>query len=200
MKSSVGQKETREAILDATDKLLSRFGYKKMTIDDLASLAGIGKGSVYLHFPSKEEIALAHIDRIIERLSEKLETIAASPEPVEKKLRDMLKTRVLHRFDSVQQYTENLNDLLSALRPKVLARREEYFATEARKLALVIAEGQRNGTLAAGDAFELGEMLVTATNSLLPFNLTAAELGGREDIEKKTTRMADLLLSGLSVR
>ncbi len=55
---------TRDAILDATDRLLTRFGYKKMTIDDLAAEVGIGKGSVYLHFESKEEIALSHIDRI----------------------------------------------------------------------------------------------------------------------------------------
>ena len=53
--------------MDATDRLLARFGYKKMTIDDLAQEVGIGKGTVYLHFSSKEEIALSHIDRIIER-------------------------------------------------------------------------------------------------------------------------------------
>ena len=54
----VSSPSTREAILDATDRLLARYGYKKMTIEDLAREVGIGKGSVYLHFPSKEEIAL----------------------------------------------------------------------------------------------------------------------------------------------
>ncbi len=53
MKDAV-QKSTRDAILDATDRLLTRNGYKKMTIDDLAKEVGIGKGSVYLHFKSKE--------------------------------------------------------------------------------------------------------------------------------------------------
>ena len=50
----VSSAATREAILDATDRLLARYGFKKMTIDDLAREEGIGKGSVYLHFPSKE--------------------------------------------------------------------------------------------------------------------------------------------------
>ena len=200
MKSSVKQKEVRQAILDATDQLLSRYGYQKMTIDDLAKEVGIGKGSVYLHFPSKEEIVLSHIDRIIEQLKGKLSAIAKSSSTPEERLRKMLKTRVLHRFESVQHYTKNLNDLLSAIRPNFLARRESYFEQEARIFASVIEEGQQNKQFVAGDAVEISESLILATNSLLPFSLTAAELGARRDIEAKTLRMADLLLQGLNNR
>lgn len=200
MKSSVKQKEVRQAILDATDQLLSRYGYQKMTIDDLAKEVGIGKGSVYLHFPSKEEIVLSHIDRIIEQLKGKLSAIAKSSSTPEERLRKMLKTRVLHRFESVQHYTKNLNDLLSAIRPNFLARRESYFEQEARIFASVIEEGQQNKQFVAGDAVEIAESLILATNSLLPFSLTAAELGARRDIEAKTLRMADLLLQGLNNR
>ena len=32
----------------------------------VAEEAGIGKGTVYLHFPSKEEAVLSHVDRIVE--------------------------------------------------------------------------------------------------------------------------------------
>src|SRR5437763_1237801 len=42
-------------ILDAADRLLARYGYQKMTVDDLAREAGIGKGTVYLSFPGKSE-------------------------------------------------------------------------------------------------------------------------------------------------
>ena len=51
--------ELRDVILDAMERLLARYGYKKTTMDDLAREAGIGKGTTYLHFPSKEEVALA---------------------------------------------------------------------------------------------------------------------------------------------
>ena len=34
-------------------------------MDDLAREVGIGKGTIYLHFRSKEELALSHIDRIV---------------------------------------------------------------------------------------------------------------------------------------
>lgn len=201
MRSSVKQKEVREAILDATDALLSRYGYKKMTIDDLAKEVGIGKGSVYLHFTSKEEIVLSHIDRIIEQLKGKLAAIAGSDEKPEERLRKMLKTRVLHRFESVQHYTQNLNDLLAAIRPSFLARREDYFTQEARIFASVIEAGQQTGDFTTGaDGGEIAESMILATNSLLPFNLTVQELGARRDVEKKIQRLADLLLQGLCAR
>jgi AcrR family transcriptional regulator len=200
MRSSVKQKEVREAILDATDLLLSRYGYKKMTIDDLAKEVGIGKGSVYLHFTSKEEIVLSHIDRIIEQLKGKLSAIAGNGETPEERLQKMLKTRVLHRFESVQHYTQNLNDLLSAIRPNFLARRENYFVEESRIFATVIEEGQQLGKFIEGSAAEIAESLILATNSLLPFNLTVPELGARRDIEAKIMRLADLLLQGLCSR
>jgi AcrR family transcriptional regulator len=200
MRSSVKQKEVREAILDATDSLLSRYGYKKMTIDDLAKEVGIGKGSVYLHFASKEEIVLSHVDRIIEQLKGKLAAIAKTDEKPSERVQKMLKTRVLHRFESVQHYTQNLNDLLAAIRPNFLARRESYFTEEARIFASVIEDGQQSGDFIEGDAGEIAESLILATNSLLPFNLTVQELGVRKDVEKKTVRLADLLMQGLCSR
>jgi AcrR family transcriptional regulator len=162
---------------------------------------GIGKGSIYLHFTSKEEIVLSHIDRIVARLKEKLSAISADGKTsVDQRLKKMLLTRVLFRFDSVQHYTMSLNDLLAALRQQFLARRKVYFDEEAKIFAAVIAEGQENRDLAAGDNLEIAKTLLTATNSLLPYNLSVGELGERAEIEEKTARLADLLLSGIVQR
>ena len=197
MKNGVQTKAVREAILDATDIFLARYGYKKMTIDDLASEVGIGKGSIYLHFDSKEEIALSHIDRIIERMCAELKTIAKSKKSPEARLRKMLLKRVLFRFDSVQHYTQSLNDLLAAVRPKLLARRQNYFDKEAKIFAIVIEEGQKSKLFAVGKSIEIAETFLLATNSLLPFSLTTQELGERKDIEAKISQIADLFLNGL---
>lgn len=197
MRTAVQTVEIREAILDATDDFLARFGYKKMTIDDLANAVGIGKGSIYLHFASKEEIALSHVDRIVERLKSELQIIAAKKTSPETRLRQILLKRVLHRFDSVQHYTQSLDDILSAIRPKLLARRKTYFQEEAEILTAVIEEGQANKKFQTGNATEIAESFLLATNSLLPLNLTTQELGRREDIEAKTLRIADLLLKGI---
>ena len=200
MKSSTRQQETREAILNATDRLLSRNGYKKMTIDDLAKEVGIGKGSVYLHFTSKEEIVLSHIDRIVDTLKVRLWAIAEEKSPADERIRRMLTVRVLHRFDSVQHYTQSLNDLLAALRPKFLARRKQYFVEEARIFATVISSGQEAGSFVKGNADALAEALIVSTNSMLPFSLTAQELGERGEIEERVGRVANVLLQGLCTR
>ena len=199
MAVTVQTEEVREAILDAAEQLMSERGYKKMTIDELALRVGIGKGSVYLHFPSKEEIALCHIDRIVERLKTKLHEVVseASAGKPEERLKKMLVCRVLHRFDSVQHYTISISDLLAAIRPQLLARRERYFAEEAQIFAKVIVEGQIGGVFQDGDALEIAETLMTATNSLLPLSLSTQELGERREIEEKINRLADLLLSGV---
>lgn len=198
MKDAVQQKTTRDAILDATDRLLTRYGYKKMTIDDLAQEVGIGKGSVYLHFSSKGDIALSHIDRIIERLKESLRAIAEKPLSEDERLREMLIERVLYRFDSVQHYSQSLNELLAYVRPKLLERRKRYFADEAQIFAAVIAEGQNSVHYAEGDPFDLAQTLVSATNSLLPYSLSGAELGDRGEIAERAQKTAEILIRGLA--
>lgn len=197
MKDAVQHITTRQAILEATDKLLARYGYKKMTIDDLAAEVGIGKGSVYLHFSSKEEIALSHIDRIIERLKGNLRSIAAKPVKIEKRLKDMLVERVLFRFDSVQHYTQSLNELLGALRPQLLERRKRYFAEESQIFANVITEGQRDGLFRDGDPLDMAITFLSATNSLLPYSLSVIELGDRDEVSDRVKKTADILIRGV---
>ncbi|HEY4386032.1 MAG TPA: helix-turn-helix domain-containing protein, partial [Ktedonobacteraceae bacterium] len=43
-------------ILDATVELVQRWGYKKTTIDDIARLAGVAKGTVFLHWKTREAL------------------------------------------------------------------------------------------------------------------------------------------------
>jgi AcrR family transcriptional regulator len=43
-----------DRILDAAGHLLGRLGYRKVTIEDIARQAGIGKGTIYLHWRTKD--------------------------------------------------------------------------------------------------------------------------------------------------
>jgi AcrR family transcriptional regulator len=52
-----------ERVLDAAAELLVRWGYHKVTIDEIARQAGIGKGTVYLHFRTKEALFLTVVLR-----------------------------------------------------------------------------------------------------------------------------------------
>jgi len=199
MRDSVQTRSTRDAILDATDRLLARYGYKKMTIDDLAQEVGIGKGSVYLHFSSKEEIALSHIDRIIERLKKNLASIAEKPIPADERVKQMLVERVLFRFDSVQHYSQSLNDLLAYIRPSLLERRKQYFEEEAKIFARVLNDGQTSGVFRMENSLDTARSMLTATNSLLPYSLSTEELGKRNDLKGRSLAIAELLLSGIEV-
>jgi AcrR family transcriptional regulator len=45
-----------DRILDAAGELLLRFGYKRVTVEDVATRAEVGKGTVYLHWKTKQEL------------------------------------------------------------------------------------------------------------------------------------------------
>jgi len=80
--------ERAARILDTAADLLLRHGYRKVSIDDVAAGAGIGKGTVYLHWKTREQLFSAVFAR---------EVLAATGE-----LRDALardpSTCLLHRF------------------------------------------------------------------------------------------------------
>ena len=194
------REDIRDLILDGVDHLLAKYGYKKMTMEDLAQQVGIGKGTIYLHFPSKKDVTLSHIDRIVERLLVQLRLIAGSEDSPEDKLKRMLITRVLFRFDSVRNYSQSLNDLLASLRGALMGRRETHFLKEASVLEDVLQEGKRTGQFQFSDVNPVAQGLIWATNSLLPYSLTTRELGKRKEVEEKASRIADLLLHGLIQR
>jgi AcrR family transcriptional regulator len=55
----VGEPERADRILDTAKDLLLRWGYRRVTIDEIAGRAGVGKGTVYLHWRSREQVFLA---------------------------------------------------------------------------------------------------------------------------------------------
>ncbi len=70
-----------ERILDVAAMLLVRWGYRKTTIDDVAREAGVGKGTIYLHWKDKTELFQAAIWHESQRVTEDtLQRLAADPE------------------------------------------------------------------------------------------------------------------------
>lgn len=60
-----------ELIEAAAVELFSRYGYERTSIEDIAKHLGIGKGSVYLEFRTKEEILM----RVIEKYAVKIQSM-----------------------------------------------------------------------------------------------------------------------------
>jgi len=177
--------EHRTRILDAAERLLGRYGYRKMTVDDLASEAGIGKGTVYLSFPSKEEVVLGTVDRIVDAVCDEMARIAAADKPAAERVRAMLMARILIRFDRVTGYRESLNDLLSSVRKGLLERRERHFDREIDVLSKLVPR-------------RTARALVLATNNFLPYALSPAELGDRRRLQRDAASVIDLLVAAIS--
>jgi len=61
------KQETRLAIIDAGVQLFGTKGYDRTSMEDIATAAGIGKGTIYGYFAAKQEIFLAFCDEEVER-------------------------------------------------------------------------------------------------------------------------------------
>jgi AcrR family transcriptional regulator len=61
---------TRKRILDAALDIFSSKGYHDTRLDEIVDQASVSKGSIYFHFPNKEQLFLALVDQfadLIER-------------------------------------------------------------------------------------------------------------------------------------
>src|SRR4029079_7651381 len=68
----------KEEILMQAARLFAEHGYDQTDTTVLAETIGVGKGTVYRYFPSKRELFLAAVDRVMRMLRERVEARMAS--------------------------------------------------------------------------------------------------------------------------
>ncbi|GAA4979248.1 TetR family transcriptional regulator [Actinopolymorpha pittospori] len=77
------EEDKASRILDAAEALLVSYGYRKVTIDEVARRAGVGKGTVYLYWPSKRELFATVLTReSAELVREQLAALREDPAEV----------------------------------------------------------------------------------------------------------------------
>lgn len=54
---------TRDRILDASYGLFAQRGIRDVSIDEILGLSGVAKATLYRHFPSKDDLVLAFLER-----------------------------------------------------------------------------------------------------------------------------------------
>ena len=59
--------ETRAALLDATIDLLAEVGFSAVTTREVAHRAGVSRGAQTHHFPTKDDLVVAAIERLFDR-------------------------------------------------------------------------------------------------------------------------------------
>lgn len=129
-----------EPLLDAAAERFARHGYRETTVRDVAAAAGMLPGSVYYHFPSKEQLLLAvyreGVDRIRARVDAALERAGDDPwDRLEAALAAHLET-VLDQSDYARVLVRVLPDQLPDIASELTELRGAY---EARFTALVRA-------------------------------------------------------------
>src|SRR6266516_101319 len=76
------QRQEREAlILQVAEEVLMEKGYYETSIDEIAARVGISKGTVYLHFPSKEDLVGAIYERDTQQLLQYIDSTMDSTLP-----------------------------------------------------------------------------------------------------------------------
>lgn len=72
--------ERRERILEVAGELLLAWGYGRVTIDEIARRAKVGKGTVYLHWKTKDALFLAVVLQVQYRShQQQLDRMRADP-------------------------------------------------------------------------------------------------------------------------
>jgi len=194
------KQDTRERIMEASVALFARYGFKKTTVDDIARESGIGKGTVYLHFASKEEIALEVMRDQNRQIHDRLRNIASSKLASEPKLSSMLVARVMERFDRIQNFVDSIDDFMGRAKGAYDALRKRVEREEAEIFAEVLIEGRLRGDMDVDEPFQTAEAMIAATNGLMPTALSRKDLGNRLEIEETAKKIAKLLLFGVVSR
>jgi AcrR family transcriptional regulator len=75
--------QRRQRILDAAEGVFSSKGYHGTLVDEIALEAETSKGGVYFHFPNKQAIFLALLDRLADMLRKRIDAaVQAESQPV----------------------------------------------------------------------------------------------------------------------
>ena len=156
-------------ILDAAEMLFSKIGYEKTTINNILEKVGIGKGTFYHYFQSKEELGDAVITRMVESIAAGAD--AARSKPAKNAHEKMLATLNASRI------TQNPHsDLIAAMgNPYNAFLHQKYSVKAIGKIAPMLAdiakEGISEGFYQSAFPLETFEILVAAIQTVYNWNI-----------------------------
>jgi AcrR family transcriptional regulator len=164
---------TKESILSVADKLFSRFGFHKTSMDEIAKIARKAKGSLYYHFANKEELFKEVVSIEMINLKNQLSFIVnnsdlTSSEKVKKYL-----VKRMEILNSAANYHETLKADFFEHFHFIDDLRTELDAWEKENLKKIIIQGAEKGEFTIiGDIDVLLEVFIMVIKGLeIPFFL-----------------------------
>ncbi len=86
--------KTRQKLVDVARQLFAKNGLENTTMNDIAVASGRGRRTLYTYFKSKEEVYYAVIESELERLSDKMDEVAAKDTRPQDKVIELIYTHL----------------------------------------------------------------------------------------------------------
>lgn len=149
------REDTRNRILKESSLYFARNGFGDTKIGDLAKHIGIGQGTIYLYFKSKEEL-FEEIRKSAENKDEikRLKTLSKLPVPAKTKI-EKISAEMEKKLKNDEEYVVRIT-ILSQL---LLEQEENLYKNDLYKvLAEIVKQGQKEGSFVKGDALYLADL------------------------------------------
>jgi AcrR family transcriptional regulator len=188
------QTVSREDILRAAAQVFRQSGFHGTTVQQIADVVGLQKGSLYHHISSKEELLYEVVMAGLTQLGERLEAVVNSCLPPAEKLRQLVETHIRYAAENLDIATVVLFEHramlgLPAWRDEYVLRRD-FFESQFRT---AIQEGVDRGDLCDVDVPIVTQALLGAHNWLVMWYRPEGRLSPQEI----ATVIADTFLRGL---
>jgi AcrR family transcriptional regulator len=190
-----------ELILEAAQELFSRYGYERTSIDDIAQHLGIGKGSVYLDFRTKEDILVALLTRHANYVLNFVQELVDNGGSPLKTLSKILEEPCLIVFDKVKRDIHTPEGLIYS--STSFKDRFSTFYKRKRSLILeVLLRASEAGEIPKKNATEdVAQLVMMSTSSIYPPYLDnyseSTEPMTRELLQKRAKALVRLIIAGL---
>jgi AcrR family transcriptional regulator len=186
--------DTRQKILEVATRLFSKYGFKKTSVDEIARAAHKAKGSVYYHFPGKEDLFREVVEMELNQVKSELARIAGEDSDTAMKLRRYLTTRMLLMGHAVNYHETLKADLLEQL-DFVEEVKDSFYQFETGLVKDMLKEGIQNGTFIELDYEMVAELYVLVCIGLeMPFYLQKRYLQYAVKLEQLSSILFDGLL------
>lgn len=183
----------RSLILRAADRLLRHYGAGKTTVADVAREAGVGVGSVYLEFPSKDAI-VEELSRARHRgVLDAMRAAATADRPFAERLSAAFEAR-LAAYLALTEEGAHACDLVHRPSAAVKIAQQSFHEEELALVVDVLRRGVEAGELEAREPETTARTLLRAYASFRPPWLEGQP---RAEIEGALAAMHALVLHGV---